>query len=117
MRYRGHYLPVEARREALRRYRDRRSGTSWSPFATGPLRPVDAMRDTVHYFEGWLAHAVAFGPVGKHSVKELTDQYRAAQFYLDRMYAKPAEFKYRPVPAHTIGESLNDRVLRERRAS
>lgn len=91
--YRGHYLPVAARREALRIYRDRRAN---GEIGMGPrLSAIEAMRATVHYFESWLAHGVAFGPVGLHSLKELTDQYRAAQFYLDRMYAKPDEFKYR----------------------
>lgn len=90
--YRGHYLPVAARREVLRIYRDRRSTSTWSPWATGPLAPMAAMRDTVDYFRGWLADRVAFGPVGR-STADLTDQYRAAEFYLELMHDKPDEFK------------------------
>lgn len=93
--FRGHYLPVAARREVLRIYRDRRSTSTWSPWATGPLAPMAAMHETVSYFQGWLADGVAFGPVRRKSVKELTDQFRAAEFYLYRMYDKPAEFKNR----------------------
>lgn len=91
--YRGHYLPVEARREVLRIYRDRRvNGTL---YGNPRLTALDAMTATVDYFQGWLAHGVAFKPVGRQSLKELTDQYRAAKFYLDQMYAKPSEFMYR----------------------
>lgn len=91
--YRGHYLPVAARREVLKIYRNRRATSTWAPWATGPLPPMAAMHATVDYFTGWLAHYVAFGPVGPSSVQEMTDQYRAAQFYLDRMYDKSDEFK------------------------
>jgi hypothetical protein len=91
--YRGHYLPVAARREVLRIYRDRRVNGA---LRLGPrLSAVESMQATVHYLEGWLAHAVAFGPVGRHGVKDLTDQYRAAEFYLERLYLKPREFRDR----------------------
>jgi hypothetical protein len=91
--YRGHYLPVEARREVLRIYRDRRAN---GELGMGPrLSAVESMRATVRYFEGWLAHGVAFGPLGRHTLKDLTDQYRAAEFYLERLYAKPDEFRNR----------------------
>lgn len=91
--YQGHYLPVEARREVLRIYRDRR--TRGPLGIAGPMPPLDAMRATVDYFSGWLASAVAFGPVGPETVESLTGQYRAAEFYLDRMYQKPVGFRRR----------------------
>ena len=91
--FRGHYLPVEARREVLSIYRDRR--VHGDPI-TGPLWAMAAMRATRDYFSGWLAYGVAFDPVGNQDVKSLTDQYRAAEYYLQRMYDKPQEFKQRP---------------------
>jgi hypothetical protein len=94
--FRGHYLPVAARREVLRIYRDRRTTTTWSPFADSPLRPMHAMLETKAYFNGWLADAVAFGPVGRQSVEEMTAQYRAAEYYLQLMHDKPEAFKNRP---------------------
>ena len=88
-KYRGYYLPVAARREVIRLYVERRTGTSWSPFAKGPLPPLAAMRSAVHYCGGWLAAEVAF-PGGRDvpgkTVKDRLDQYRAAQFYTERMY-------------------------------
>lgn len=91
--FRGHYLPVEARREVLRIYRDRRVN---GVLDLGP-RPtaLDSMRATVRHFEGWLAYAVAFGPIGRHDVKSLTDQYRAAEYYLDRLCQKPEDLRFR----------------------
>ncbi|MBM0127582.1 hypothetical protein [Pimelobacter simplex] len=53
------------------------------------------MLETKDYFESWLADAVAFGPVGRWSVEERIDQFRAAQYYLHRMYEKPVAFKQR----------------------
>ena len=52
-----------------------------------------AMRETVSHFQGWLAHAVAYGPVGHQTIEDLTAQYRASEFYLDRMRSKPLEFR------------------------
>jgi hypothetical protein len=36
---------------------------------------------------------VAFGPVGRSTTTDLTNQYRAAELYLDRLCDKPDEFK------------------------
>lgn len=109
--FRGHYLPVAARREVLRIYRDRRTTTTWSPFATDSLAPLPAMQATKDYFAGWLANAVAFGPVGPHSVKDQTDQLRAAEFYLSQMYDKPTEFKRRAPARRASRPSRPARVL------
>jgi hypothetical protein len=91
--YCGHYLPVAARREVLRIYRDR---LTYGELTMGPnLSPLDAMRATERYFSGWLAHAVAHGPIGKDDVKSLTDQYRAANYYLSRVIDRPAALRDR----------------------
>lgn len=94
--YCGHYLPVAARREVLRIYRDRL--TFGEPTMGPNLSPVEAMQATERYFSGWLAHAVALGPIGKQDVKSLTDQYRAANYYLSRVYDRPDAMRHRRRP-------------------
>ena len=101
-RYRGHYLSVASRREVLRIYRDRR--THWLPLTDGPLAPLPAMQATVSYFSGWLAESVAFG--FPNDIQACADQYRAAQFYMDRMYNRPTAFKWRPVPTFATERAL-----------
>jgi hypothetical protein len=87
----GHYLPVGARRRVLSIYRDRRVRGD-SPFGHGPISPAEAMNLTVTFFEGWLAHAVAYG-VGE--VQDWTDQLRAADFYRRELSKKPDSFRLR----------------------
>jgi len=93
-RYYGHYLPVASRRNVLHIYRDRR--THPLPLAAVPLAPVRAMQATVDYFSGWLAWAVAFGPVGDQTVESLTNDFRAAEYYLKQVYARSTAFKWLP---------------------
>lgn len=88
--YRGHYLPVAARLKVLRVYRDRR--TRPLPMSNVPLAPIEAMRATVEYFQGWLASSVAYG--FPKDTQALTDQLRAADYYLRQMYGKPQEFRW-----------------------
>jgi len=60
---------------------------------------------TEKYFKGWLAEAAAFGPVRRHGVEEITDQYRAAQHYLDRMREKPRQFQNRAPSPRSRGSA------------
>lgn len=94
--YRGHYLPVEARREVLRIYRNRRQRGS-QPGGRGiPLAPMAAMLEAVEYFEGWLANTAAYGAWRKgETVQDYVDRLRAADFYMGRMYSKSERFRNR----------------------
>lgn len=97
-----HYIPVGAKREALRMYRDRRRHGE-GPWHERPLNPMDAMDSVVRFYEGHLAAAVAYD-YDKH-LKRMIDGFRAADYYRGRMYQKPWRnsgrdvFRQRPVPA------------------
>jgi hypothetical protein len=83
------YIPVDAKRRALSIYRDRRrnGASSLDHLPRRRSRPMTAMQGTVHYFEGHLAFAVAYG---RHDdVQVLVDGFHAAEYYLYRTYDRP----------------------------
>lgn len=84
-RRRRRYIPVEARRWALRIYRQRRTGTYG---LDDPLAPVEAIRDTVRFFAGHLARAVAQGH-DPARISALTDGWSAAEYYARRLRTRP----------------------------
>lgn len=79
IRVSGHYVPVAARREVLRIYRDRRVRGNRPIDQRAPVSPQEAMWFTKDYFTGWLAHDVAFGRLGRTTVQDRVDQVRAAE--------------------------------------
>ena len=83
-----HYIPVAAKREALRLYRHR--ATRGMPTITNDrvryLSRVVAMRSVVDFYAGHLAVRLSHDNA---IPQDLLDCYRAAEHYLARMYGKP----------------------------